>query len=250
MRPTSAEELKAYCLRKLGGGAVRVNITDDQVNDRLDDALQEFGMHHYDGFTQTIFGVNVIPGVGEYTLDSDILTVSRMMRGVQSMYEGSLFTDSAWSYHNTRMAYGAIFSLVNFHTWLDKLSTLNAYSNHAKSSFDFNYVDHKLTIYPTPQNNEIVGFIGYKVNNPPPATGNPPTLPPSDLYDNKWLKDYFTALLRIQWGDNLVKYVGVPLPGGSTLNGQGILDRGLAEKKELEEQLELKYSEPALFFVG
>ena len=47
--PNSRANLKEYCLRTLGKPVIEINVDDDQVEDRIDEALQYFAQYHYDG---------------------------------------------------------------------------------------------------------------------------------------------------------------------------------------------------------
>jgi hypothetical protein len=51
--PTSRSELKEYCLRRLGKGVIDINVSDEQIDDRLDEALQFFQEYHFDGVERT-----------------------------------------------------------------------------------------------------------------------------------------------------------------------------------------------------
>ena len=70
------------------------------------------------------------------------------------------------------------------------------------------------------------------------------------MYNNKWLKDYCTALIRRQWGENLIRYVNMTLPGGMQLNGQKIYDDAVIEVEMLENKLKSDYQEPVDWFMG
>ena len=72
----------------------------------------------------------------------------------------------------------------------------------------------------------------------------------ADVFDDSWLKDYLTALLGEQWGSNLSKFGEIQLPGGITLNGETIENKYLEKRKELEEQVESKFSFPTDFLLG
>jgi hypothetical protein len=76
---------------------------------------------------------------------------------------------------------------------------------------------------------------------------------PSDapkLYNDWWLKKYLTALIKKQWGQNMIKFNGVLLPGGVQLNGRQIYDDGVAEVEKLEQQLKDEYELPPLDLIG
>ena len=72
----------------------------------------------------------------------------------------------------------------------------------------------------------------------------------SEMYNDLFLKKYTTALFKKQWGQNLIKFEGMQLPGGATLNGRQIYDDGNAELEKLEEEMQLRYSLPDNFYVG
>lgn len=70
-----------------------------------------------------------------------------------------------------------------------------------------------------------------------------------EVYDDIWLKRYVTALIKKQWGTNLIKYSGMQLPGGLTYNGQQIYDMAMVDIQKLEEEA-LYSTSPLDFFVG
>ncbi len=71
-----------------------------------------------------------------------------------------------------------------------------------------------------------------------------------DCYNDMWLKEYATALVKAQWGRNLTKYNQVQMPGGITLNGQQILSDAQTEVKELRDRFSMDWADPPLDEVG
>ena len=65
-----------------------------------------------------------------------------------------------------------------------------------------------------------------------------------------FLKQYATLLLKKQWGQNLIKYEGMQLPGGLTLNGRQLYDDAVAEIQTIEEQMQLRYELPVDHLIG
>ena len=63
----------------------------------------------------------------------------------------------------------------------------------------------------------------------------------TEIYNDIFLKKYTIALFKKQWGQNLIKFEGMQLPGGATLNGRQIYDDGNTELERLDEELQLKY---------
>ena len=70
------------------------------------------------------------------------------------------------------------------------------------------------------------------------------------VYNDYWLKQYTTSLIKKQWGQNLIKFTGVKLPGGLELNGRQLYDDATAELELLMEKLMSEYAMPPLDFVG
>ena len=77
---------------------------------------------------------------------------------------------------------------------------------------------------------------------------NPDTY--TDAYGDRFLKKYCTALMKKQWGQNLIKFEGVQLPGGVTLNGRQIYDDAVTELERLEVEGRLEYELPDDLMVG
>jgi hypothetical protein len=72
----------------------------------------------------------------------------------------------------------------------------------------------------------------------------------SEAWNDTMLKKYATALIKMQWGANLSKYEGIPLPGNITFNGQRIYQEAMEEVSKIEEDVLLKYQEPPEFITG
>ena len=72
----------------------------------------------------------------------------------------------------------------------------------------------------------------------------------TDVYNDFWLKRYLTALIKKQWGQNLIKFQGVMLPGGIQLNGRQIYDDAVKEIEEIEYSLKTEYELPPLDLIG
>ena len=72
----------------------------------------------------------------------------------------------------------------------------------------------------------------------------------TDVWGDRWLQRYVTALFQVQWGKNLTKFTGMQLPGGVQFNGEQILQQGLEEKQKLEEEMVVSYSLPVHDLTG
>jgi hypothetical protein len=108
----------------------------------------------------------------------------------------------------------------------------------------FNKTNHKLYLdidWSEVGKNEYIIIDCYRIVNPAEA---------SKVYNDFWLKRYLTALIKKQWGMNMIKFQGVTLPGGVQLNGRQIYEDGLAEIEKLEEQLKNEYELPPIDLIG
>ena len=72
----------------------------------------------------------------------------------------------------------------------------------------------------------------------------------TEIYDQMWVKDYTTAKIKKQWGQNLTKFQNVQMPGGVTLNGEMIYNDAVEELKILDEQLRSQWELPPLDMIG
>ena len=221
----SLTELKAYALRRLGGGAINVEITPDQQIDLIEDALQKFVRYHHEGSSITWALLSVTAGEDTYTLDDDILAIPYMIPNMQEILSEPTFSIQ-WEFLNERRWIGDI-DLIGFELLSEKMKMIDI-KFRQETGFNFNTTTHQIQFVPTPEENAVYGLRVYKMNDP---YDHP------DIYNNDWFKKYVVALFREQWGDNLTKYTGVPLPGGGSLNGEGIRQKGENDKKALEEEL-------------
>jgi hypothetical protein len=91
------------------------------------------------------------------------------------------------------------------------------------------------------QSGEYIIYEAYKTVDPTSF---------SKVYNDMWLKEYTTELIKQQWGSNLSKFEGMQMPGGVTLNGRQLYDDATAQIERLREKIRLDFEMPADFFVG
>jgi hypothetical protein len=241
----SLEDLLAYSLRRLGAGAMKINITEDQKQDRLIDALQLFSKHHFDAYRESFVILDrskgKFDGHGkvEFELDANVLSIQEILDA------GPYITNDPqlnlnWEFWEDKIRSGNI-DLIGYEMLQQKLGLLH-YKLIRSIPINFNFSTHTVSLYSLPADYEKIVLRIYLIND---DYENFPT-----LLNNEWLKEYLTALLRIQWGENLSKYINVPLPGGGTLNSMDILNRGLADKERLEKSLRDENELPIDFILG
>ena len=247
MAITTRQGLIDYCLRRLGSPVTEINVDDDQVSDRIDDALEYFAEYHFDG-VEKVFLKHEIKQVdinNEYiTLDDPVVSVLRVLPIPNfNAFQTGFFNEE----YQLRLN-----DLENFQS-----STM---INWAMSQTNFSLVEHLFSIQPTllfnRKQNKVyletdwsnkfdVGTIliieAYRALDPVTYT---------EVYNDMFLKKYATALIKQQWGSNLKKFTGVTLPGGITLDGQTIFTEATEEIVKIEEEMNMKYELPPDGIIG
>ena len=275
-KPNSRATLKDYCLRRLGYPVLEINVDDDQIDDLTDDAIQYFQERHFDGIervflkhkltaadittakttattTSATTGIsNGITSSGNadsfletnnyLKLPDHVIGVEKVFKMDQNTISSGLFNIKYQIFLNDLYYYGAL-DLMNYamtKTYLEDLSRLITPDTQIR----FNKKQHNL--YMDIDWNQISAdtFIildCYRLVDPGTAT---------DVYNDFWLKRYLTALIKKQWGQNLIKFQGVMLPGGIQLNGRQIYDDAVKEIEEIEYSLKTEYELPPLDLIG
>ena len=275
-KPNSRATLKDYCLRKLGYPVLEINVDDDQIDDLTDDAIQYFQERHFDGIERvflkhkltaadittaktTATTTSATTGISNGITSSEnadsfletnnylklpdhVIGVEKVFKMDQNTISSGLFNIKYQIFLNDLYYYGAL-DLMNYamtKTYLEDLSRLITPDTQIR----FNKKQHNL--YMDIDWNQISAdtFIildCYRLVDPGTAT---------DVYNDFWLKRYLTALIKKQWGQNLIKFQGVMLPGGIQLNGRQIYDDAVKEIEEIEYSLKTEYELPPLDLIG
>lgn len=248
MRPSSRQELKEFCLRALGAPVLEINVEDDQLEDRIDDALQFYQEYHSDAVSRTYVKHKITQSDIDnqfITLPEALLFVNRVLP-ISSGYSSSgLFSVPYQIALNDIYGLRDPGNLINYVMTRQHLSLLDMQLNGLTQTIRFNRHTNRLHIEAQWGDriklDDYIVMEGYIVSDPDIFT---------DIYNDMFLKKYTTALFKRQWGLNLIKFAGLTLPGGVTLNGETILSAAETEIEKLESEMELKFSTPIDFFVG
>jgi hypothetical protein len=274
-QPSSRAELKEYCLKQLGKPVLEINVDDDQIDNLIDDAIQYFHERHYDGIdrvflkhkltpatksvlsesapigSETTSGSTVgagltsltyVEGVNYLPLPDTIIGVNNILKINSSSVSDGLFNIKYQIFLNDVYYYGAL-DLLNYAMVKRYLEDLDWLLN-PETQIRFNKLNHKLYLdidWSQVGENEYVIIDCYRIVDPADAP---------KLYNDWWLKKYLTALIKKQWGQNMIKFQGVLLPGGVQLNGRQMYDDGVSEVEKLEQQLKDEYELPPLDLIG
>ena len=280
-QPASRTDLINYCKRQLGAPVLEINVADEQIDDLVDDALQYFQERHFDGVTQTFLkykitqedidrgrargGSNNTAGITTSTATSTIngssvsfsfeensnyLQVPPEVIGITKVFkfDGSntvtnnmfsvkyqLFLNDIYYFGSTEILTYAMTKRyledIDFALSTDKFIRFNQRQDRLYLDIDWGSatVDDYLII------------DCYRLLDPSSY---------SRVWNDSFLKRYVTALVKKQWGQNLIKFQGVKLPGGIELNGRQIYDDAQKDLEVIREQMSNTYELPPFDMIG
>lgn len=243
--PASREQLKDWCLRQLGFPVIEINVDDDQVDDRIDEALQYFQQFNYDGverwylkhqLTQENLDNGYIP------ITENIIGVTRIFPVSSSNASVNMF-DLRYQLRLHELYDFTSTSYVSYTLTMQHIRTLDMLFS-GEQPIRFNRHTDKLYVdWNAQQMNpgEWIIIESYLVIDPESYT---------KVYNDMMLKRLATAYIKRQWGNNMKKFGGMQLPGGITMNGQQIFDEANQEIADLEEKIRDTYEEPPQFMIG
>lgn len=246
MATASRQEFKDYILRRLGYPVIDINVDDEQVEDRIDDALLKFRDYHYDGTEHVYLPYQVTAEdiTNKYvTLPEGIIGVTRIFDINDSFGAMNLF-NIRYQLHLNELFNISSVSVTPYVVAMRHIEFLEEVFV-GKKPIRFNRHMDKLHIDMKWDEDVQVGqFIiidCYRTVDPDVYT---------DVWNDSWLKQYATALVKRQWGENLKKFEGMNLPGGITFNGQKIWEESREEIDKLDQEVINNYSLPVTDMIG
>lgn len=250
-RPSSRTELKDYCLRRLGFPVIDINVDEDQLEDRIDDALALYEQYHYDG-TEKVW---LAHAVTENDKSNKYIKLADSIVGVARVFP---FTGST---QGSTSATGFNMFDINYQLRLNDFYNLtsSSYTYYVIAREHLSMLDMIVTgEYPYTFNKKVGKLQVYtdwgKFNTGTYMCFEARRITDAESYDKVfndiWLKNYTTAVFKRQWGENLKKYGNYVLPGGLVIQGDKIWMEAQAEVEKLEDELRDTYEEPTPFIVG
>jgi hypothetical protein len=247
-------DLKNYILRQLGSPVINIEITDEQLDDAIDNTLELYMQNAYSGVRERFVALEVVAGTQDYLLPYEIFAIitirSQEMGGITNTAPSNIFSMNQFIASDLYKGSGRI-DLVTYETTNQLLSTLDLMFSK-KMTYDFNCISKELHLFEIPVQSEKV-FMQCYIKNVPTYTTDPVSgtiVESTNIYNELWVRRYSTELARRQWADSISKYEGSQLPNGMSLNASAILTRAETEILKLEEMLYNQYSLPPEFFVG
>jgi hypothetical protein len=243
--PASRSQFKEYCLRTLGKPVLEINVDDDQVEDRIDQALRYFWDYHFDGSEKLYYKhqVTAQDKINRYiTMPENIIGVVNIFSIGDALNTNNMFNIRYQIALNDLYTLTSV-SMVPYFLALQHIQMLeqllvgqqplryNRHMNKLNIDMDWNKLD----------DNDFLIIEAYEIVNPDTYT---------DAWGDRWLLQYTTALIKKQWGTNLKKFEGMTLPGGIKFNGQQIYNEADEEIKTLEKEMISSYSLPVTDMIG
>jgi hypothetical protein len=268
--PSTKATLKSYCLRSLGSGVIDINVSDDQIDDRLDEALQYFAEYHYDGVERMYLKHKITSDdlsrattdestTATDTADNSVTATWLEGKGFIPVPEAVIsvvsvfpFTDSATANmfdlrYQLRLNDLYDFSSTSIMEYQMTLQHLDFLEHILVGEVPIRFSQHQQRLYlDMDWNNDIkvdefIIIECYRKLDPATFT---------DIFNDMYLKRYATALIKRQWGANLSKFNGVSMLGGVTMNGETIYSQAQEELQRLEEQIQLAFELPINYMIG
>lgn len=243
--PTTRDAFKEYCLRRLGKPVIEINVDDDQVDDRIDEALKWYYDYHFDGSEKIYYKhqVSQTDITNKYiTLPENIIGAVNVFEIGQALNTNNLFNIRYQIALNDLYTLSSV-SMVPYYMALQHVQFLESmlvgkqplrYNRHINKL----YIDMDWNKFDT--GNYLI-VEAYQVVDPETY---------SDVWGDRWLARYATCLIKQQWGGNMSKFRGMKLPGGIEFNGAQILADATVERQELEKEMINSYSLPVTDMIG
>lgn len=244
--PISRADFKKYCLRRLGAPVIEINVDDDQVEDRIDDALKYYWDYHFDGSEKQYYKYGPVTQTDRdnkyITLPENIIGAVRIFPIGQSLSTNNLFNiryqialnDLYDLTATTMVPYYMAMQHIQFLEQMlvgDQPIRFNRHMNRLYIDMDWGRVN----------NGEYIVVEAYQIVDPETY---------SNVWNDRWLQRYATAMIKQQWGSNLTKFTEIKMPGGMTFNGNKIYNDAIEEIKQLEDEMVNSYSLPVADMIG
>lgn len=229
--PTTREEFKDYVLRKIGAPVIQINVSEEQTEDRIDEAISFWRDYHYDG-SQMVYLKHELT---QNEIDQGYVTIPANMLGVTRIFDLSSSVSTGTGIFN-----------VQYQFVLNNLSDITGYSiqNYYMSMSHLQFLQEILVGKPLIRYNRHVNRLYIDGKKDIMVAGSHIIIEGydiidgetySDVWQDRWLQNYTSALIREQWGLNLTKFTNMQLVGGVQFNGEQILSEAKADRKEMEE---------------
>lgn len=244
---TNRQQLKEYAMRALGAPLVDIDITDEQADDRIDEAIDFFREYYFDGVQKMLMKHQIT----QQNIDDNFITIPDHVWGITRVFplanttavEPNIF-DLQYQLRMNDLRDLTSTSLIYYSQVMSHLSLIDFLLTKGKA-IRFNRNTDKLHIDTNWENTFVADswiiIEGYSALDPNESP---------KFWNNRVFKEYVTALFKKQWAAPLKKFANITLPGGLTLTGQELYDEAVGEIKEIEDDIINNTAAPLEWFMG
>jgi len=277
-KPSTRQGLIDYCLRQLGAPVLEINVADEQIDDLVDDAIQYFNERHYDGVERMYLkykvsqddldrgkaggtdGVGIVTTTGTSNISGTSTTFNFYETSNYIQVPDSVIGIEKIFKFDTSSISGGMFS-IKYQLFLNDLYYFNSVEllQYAMTKSYLEDIDFLLTtdkqIRFNKRQNRLYLDIDWGAQSKDTffVIDCHRALDPEDfskIYNDSFMKKYLTSLIKRQWGQNLIKFNGVKLPGGIELNGRQIYEDAQRELEDIKQRMSMEYELPPIDLIG
>lgn len=243
--PTTRSQFKEYCLRKLGKPVIEINVDEDQVDDRVDEALRYYWDYHFDGNDKTYYRHQITAD----DITNKYITIPENIIGAINVFPWSSTMSTSYMFDiRYQLAMSDLFTFQNTSIvpYVMAMQHIAFFQEMLIGQKPIRYNRHKNRLH-VDMNWDLMSpgeyFVieAYEIVDPDTYT---------NVWSDRWLLEYCTELIKQNWGQNLKKFSGMALPGNMTFNGQVIYNEATASIKELRDEMINSYSLPSTMLIG
>jgi len=231
-QPTTRQEFKDWVLRKLGAPVIDINVSDEQIDDRIDEAVDYWRDYHYNG-SQLVYLKHQITQEnkdnGYIDLPAGLLGISGIFNMQSSISTGSGIFNVQYQFVLNNLEDITGYNITNYYMSMSHLEFLQEMLV-GKPMIRYNKHVNRLYLDTDPGLLVVGEYIiieAYDVIDPSTY---------ADVWGDRWLQNYASCLVKEQWGSNLTKFTGMQLVGGVSFNGEQILSDAKEERRLMEEE--------------
>ena len=277
-KPSTRQELIDYSLRKLGAPVLEVNVADEQIDDLVDDTIQFFNERHFDGVERMYLKYKItqddidrgkgpsdpgVSGITTTTVSNSVGLTTQFSYEENNNYiqvpDSVIGIEKVFKFDASSIS-GGMFS-IKYQLFLNDLYYFNSVEllQYSMTKTYLEDIDFLLTTDKQIRFNKRQGRMYLDIDWGSQNAGDYliidcyRALDPanfSKVYNDTFVKQYLTALIKKQWGQNLIKFQGVKLPGGTELNGRQLYEDGERDLAEIRQKMTSDYEMPPLDFIG
>lgn len=229
-KPATRNEFKEYCLRKLGKPVIQINMADEQIEDRIEEAIKFWGDYFYDG-SELVY---VKHSLTQQDIDNGYIEAPEDLLGVVRIFD-----------LNSSIGTGSGMFNVTYQFVLNNITDISGYTiqNYYMTMQHMRFIQEMLVGWPMIRYNRHSNKVHLDMSSSKLTVGSYIIIEAyasmegnSDMWSDRWLQNYATCLMREQWGYNLTKFSNMQLVGGVQFNGDQMLSEARLERQKLEEE--------------